>query len=311
MEFRAPTAATQLNARATTYLTENLSHPEAGRETVRDLIDTLGNCIETYPDWHPILSRPQRATPGKALSFAELAAYSRADHTVEFVRGFVTCPYSQEDSDLLMETVNEINGLYSYRLDAPLYADTAYPVVVMATDVQLEADGTIRSRDALAWFVQQAACEARNATVAETWWNIQANTLGSPHGSRSSLFVNQHAGTHMRKILEAMNESGMFGPIKEVSLAMLSEKKRDRIAETLLRAALASWEGQEGEFNFELRGEVCKARLRDTFDDGSELSIRVEIGNYDLFASGFYYPENDRITHVDPRGKRILAEKFL
>jgi homoserine acetyltransferase len=93
--------------------------------------------------------------------------------------------------------------------------------------VILEGDGTIRSRDALVWFSQQSALEAERAEVAETWWSIRSNILGGPHGSRSSLFVNQHTGVHMRKILEAMNASGMFGPIKESSLEMLSPKTHD------------------------------------------------------------------------------------
>src|SRR3546814_9233054 len=81
--------------------------------------------------------------------------------------------------------------------------------------------------------------------VAETWWNVRSLILGSPHGSRSSLFVNQHTGVHMRKILEAMNASGMFGPIKESSLEMLSQKKRDAISETLIRTAVANWDGED------------------------------------------------------------------
>lgn len=79
------------------------------------------------------------------------------------------------------------------------------------------------------------------------------------------LFVDQHAGIHMREILEAMNASGMFGPVLESSLDMLSPKKRDAIARTLLRAAINTW------------------------DDGMELSIRIEIGKYDLYVAGFHY----------------------
>ena len=53
------------------------------------------------------------------------------------------------------------------------------------------------------------------------------------------------------------------------------------------------------------------ASLRDTWNDNHEISVRVEIGRFDLYVTGFYYPEDRRITHVDPRGKRELAEKFL
>src|SRR3546814_19244000 len=92
--------------------------------------------------------------------------------------------------------------------------------------------------------------------LAETLWNVRSLILGRPHVSRSTLFVNQHTGVYMRKILEAMNASVMFGPIKESSLEMLSQKKRDAISETLIRTAVANWDGENSSFDFELRGET-------------------------------------------------------
>ncbi len=115
----------------------------------------------------------------------------------------------------------------------------------------------------------------------------------------------------MRKILDALNNSGMFGEIKEESLDMLSQKKRDSINETLIRAAVKCWDKESEKFEFELRGETCKAAIRDTWDDGTELSLRVEIGNGDLYISGFYYAEGDKTTYLEPRGKRAIAEKFV
>ena len=311
MEFRSPTVAMQQNARAIAYLTKNLSDSPAGRERVDKLIQELGNAVDRYPDWHPILTAPPRKSGGQVSSLLQVKAYEELDHTIEFVRGFVTCPYSKDAADRLVDAVRQVPGLYARQLDEPLYSDHAYPIVVDATNVELEADGTIRSRDALAWFAQQTAGEASCAQVAETWWNIRSNILGAPHGSRSSLFVNQHTGAHMRKILEAMNASGMFGPIKEASLDMLSQRKRNAISETLIRTAVNNWDKTSDAFAFEMRGETCKALLRDTWDDNVELSVRVEIGSYDLYVSGFYYPSENRITHMDPCGKRELAEKFL
>jgi hypothetical protein len=311
MEFRAPAAAAQQNAGALAYLTENLSDPEAGRCLVDGLLEELGNATDSYPDWHPILTAPPESTAEHISSSVQLKVYDGADHTIEFVKGFVTCPYSDDTADRLVEAVEQVPGLYAYRLQDPLYRDGTYPVVVGAEEVVLEADGTIRSRDALAWFVQELTTRARSAKVAETWWNIRRYILGAPHGSRSSLFVNQYTGAHMRKILEAMNNSGMFGPIMEDSLAMLPQKKRDIISENLIRTAVKNWDRNSYEFEFEMRGEICKAAIRDTWKDGMELSVRVKIGNYDLNVSGFYYPEDAKITHLDPRGKRALAEKFL
>lgn len=311
MEFRSPTVATQQNAAAITYLTKSLRDPSAGRAVVEQLITELGNATDGYPDWHPILTSPPRDSSEHRSSLEQIDLYEGRDHTIQFVRGFVTCPYSEEAADRLVNAVNSAPNLEARRLSEPLYSDQAYPVVVAAWNVELEADGTIRSRDALRWFVSLSAGEAADAQVAETWWNIRSYILGSPHGSRSSLFVNQHTGAHMRKILEAMNESGMFGPIKESSLDMLSQKKRNAIGETLLRTAVTNWDRKAPSFTFELRGETCKASLRDTWEDNEELSVRVEIGKHDLYVSGFYYPARNEITNIDPRGKRQLAEKFL
>jgi hypothetical protein len=311
MEFRAPTVAAQQNAEAIEYLTKSLTDRAAGQHLLSGLLEKLGNAVDVYPDWHPILTAPQQDSKPLGVSFSELSVYNETDHTRCFVRGFVTCPYTDDGASRLVAAVNQVVGLNAYHLQKPLYADHAHPVVVEAHEVELEADGTIRSRDALVWFAQLSANEARESKVAETWWNTRSNILGCPHGSRSSLFVNQHTGVHMRKILEVLNNSGMFGPIKESSLEMLSKKKRDKISETLIRTAVKNWDKRSEKFEFELRGEICKAAVRDTWDDGYELSIRVEIGKYDLFTSGFFYAENDSITHGDPRGKRALAEKFL
>lgn len=311
MEFRSNTVAAQRNSAAMSYLTKNLTDTKAGRALVEELIQELGGAVDRYPDWHPILTAPSRGRSEPTSSLTQVTAYTGIDHTQEFVRGFVTCPYSPERADRLVESVGKIAGLYARRLDAPLYTDNAHPVVVVAKDVELEADRTIRSRDAIAWFAQNMAAAASSAQVAETWWNIRPNILGGPHGSRSSLFVNQHAGLHMRKILEAMNASGMFGPVLESSLDMLPPKKRDAIACTLLRTALDAWDRKSSSFEFELRGETCKAGIRDTWDDGMELSIRVEIGKHDLYVSGFHYPKDNTITHSDPSGRRHIAEKFL
>ncbi|RWI07373.1 hypothetical protein [Mesorhizobium sp.] len=311
MEFRSPTVAAQQNAKAIAYLTKNLRDPEMGRKQVEVLIEELGNAIDRYPDWHPLLTAPPRNGAEQISSLSQVKVYEGIDHTTEFVRGFVTCPYPEDGADRLVDVVSQVPGLQARRLEQPLYSDNAHPVVVVATNVSLEADGTIRSRDALVWFAQQTAGEASGAQVAETWWNIRSNILGSPHGSRSSLFVNQHTGVHMRKILETMNASGMFGPIKESSLDMLPRKKRDAISDLLIRTAVNNWDRTDGSFIFEMRGETCKATLRDTWNDNQELSVRVEIGKYDLYVSGFFYPSEKKITHTDPRGKRELAEKFL
>ena len=311
MEFRAPNVAKERNSEAIEYFTNNLSDKDQAKANLKVIIESLGDCVESFPDWHPIITAPQKGVYRKALYTSGIQAYENADHTRNFVRGFVTCPYSRDAADKLCEEVNKFSELHATRLPFPLYMDNAYPVVVEALEVKLEGDGTIRSRDAIRWFAENTISEASDAKVAETWWNIRSLILGTPHGSRSSLIVNQHTGVHMRKILEALNNSGVFGPIKESSLDMLTRKKRDQVSQNLIRAAVKNWDQKSAEFNFELRDETCKARIRDTWDDGHELSIRVEIGSYDLLATGFYYPNEDRVTNTDPKGKQKLAMKYL
>ena len=311
MDFRAPSIAKELNENAIKYLTKNLSDPVAGQHLLETIMPGLGSAIERFPYWHPILTIPKEDPREDVYSLFQLKTYEGIDHTVNFVRGFITCPYSDTTANKLVKAVNKLKGLHAYRLEEPLYANTAYPVVVEADDVELEADGTIRSRDALIWFTQKTVKEAWDAQIAETWWNIRSLILGTPHGSRSSLIVNQHTGSHMQKILKALNNSGMFGPIKEYSLDMLSKKKRAQISETLIRTAVTNWDKSSKTFCFELRGEACNVNIQDTWNDGHELSVSVKIGKDDLYVSGFYYAEGDRIDHTEPSGKRVVAEKFL
>ena len=311
MEFRAPSTAAKLNAEAIKYFTKNLSDPETGRRVLEDVISELGSAVDNFPYWHPILTAPIKEGADKVHDISMLKIYDARDHTREFVRGFITCPYSESAADELMNAVNQVDGLNAYRLQHPLYADNAYPVVVEASEVELEVDGTIRSLDTIKWFAKKAIDDVDSAEIAETWWNIRSSILGRPHGSRSSLFVNQYAGGHMRKILEALNNSGIYGEIKEWSLGMLSKKKRDRICETVLRAALKKWDKEDNMFHFELRGELCNATIRDTWDDGYELSIRVKIRKEDLYVTGYYYKKDDRLSYTDPIGRRVIAEKFI
>ncbi|MBD1574835.1 hypothetical protein HC725_16425 [Vibrio sp. S17_S38] len=308
MEFRYPTAVTETNLTALRYLTLQLRDPKSARVTFDSIINKLGNSVESYPEWHPILQIPKTNT--KYSPFLK-DLYKGIDHTVKFVRGFVTCPYQKSEADKLVDVVNKLPGLKAYHLNEPLYSDDSYPVVVEATDIVLEADGTIRTRDALVWCVKKLVEHAHGAEVAETWWNIRSDILGKPHGSRSSVFVNQYTGGHMRKILEALNNSGMYGEILERSLEMLSKQKRNKICDTLMRAALKEFDKKTQIFEFELHGEICQARIIDTWNDGSELSIKIDINENDLNVNGFYYQENDRLEYTDPRGKKKIAEKFL
>lgn len=312
MEFRGPEAASTLNKKALDYLTKELSNSEKAFQVCADLFEELGNAVESYPEWHPLLTLPKNAGPSYgSCVLNDKDTYKGIDHTIKFVKGFITCPYSETAANDLINNVNEVMGLHAYSLPTPLYSDMSFPVVIVARDIELEGDGTIRSRDALIWYTELLAKDLKYAEVGETWWNVRSTYLGCPSGARSSLFVNQYTGSHMKKILETLNASGVYGPIKEWSLDMLSEKKRKTISETLIKAAINAWDKSSESFEFELRGEICKANIRDTWNDGSELFARVKIGENDLCADGFMYPDKATLQVTDPNGKRALAEKFL
>lgn len=74
---------------------------------------------------------------------------------------------------------------------------------------------------------------------------------------------------------------------------------------------LYDWKNNTEEFEFELRGETCKAAIHDTWNDGHELSVRLTIEDDDLVATGFYYAEKDLLQVIDLNSKRHLAQKFL
>ena len=105
VEFRQPNAATNTNARALQYLTESLADPQRGSAVVRELISELGNVVDLYPDWHPLITIP---TGGKPEALEQIKAYDGLDHTVYFVRGFVTCPYDDESANRLVQSVNQL-----------------------------------------------------------------------------------------------------------------------------------------------------------------------------------------------------------
>lgn len=310
MEFRAHVEAAKKNAIAFTYLTEKLADVERGRVAVQFLIEQLGSAVDRYPDWHPIINAQRPLKLGEYSGIRSIPAFQQADHTVLFVGGFVTCPYSEDRALEIESAANKISGLSARLLGQPLYAEGTYPVVVSSLNLAMEPDGTIVSRDALTWFSEQLTRSAHGAQVAETWWNIRMNALGAPHGARSSLMVNQHTGIHMRKILETLNNSGIFGPLWESNLDMIPKSQRDLIAKNLIWAAIKSWSDNKGEFNFHFRDEICWARISDAFGDGAEYNIKVIVGDNELSVNGFYDVKKEKISWTEPVGKQKLAKKF-
>lgn len=144
--------------------------------------------------------------------------YKGLDHTRFFVNGFITCPYGETEE--IIESVNalpdhHLASVTAERLDVQLYHPTATPVLVKCEwDKPLAPDGMIPLSIAMPLILEKEVPCSRWAKVAETWETMRPYFLGSPHGSRSSLFVSQETGQAIKKIWNALIHTGMFGPIR-------------------------------------------------------------------------------------------------
>ena len=84
MEFRYPSAMAETNARSLSYLTKSLSNPEVGKAKFEELLEELGNTIDSFPYWHPVLTLPPNDTNNNVYSPSELTTYKEIDHTILF-----------------------------------------------------------------------------------------------------------------------------------------------------------------------------------------------------------------------------------
>ena len=220
MAFRADEARSIGAERARSYLVSRTIEPDqrAASETAfLDIIDELGPVIESYPTWHPLVAaqtNPQSpsATPDRGCGYKGL------DHTVYFAKGFVTCPY--DDGQKVIDAVDELPphplaSISAERLDAQLYHPGTTAVLVRCEwDKPLPIDGMIPKSRAVPLLLEQELPCWRWAERGETWETMLPYFLGRPHGRRSSLFVNQETGQAMKKVWNALINTGMFGPIK-------------------------------------------------------------------------------------------------
>lgn len=220
MAFRADEATRNGYERAQRYLVPR--HAEGDQKTlsqhmVRDIADKCGPVIDSYPAWHPLVSANEEkyspvTTPGTDCGYQGL------DHTVYFANGFVTCPYG--NGQQVMESVerlpfNSVATITAERLDVQLYSPDATPILVYCNwERPLTNEGMIPKSLVVPLILEQEVPCWRSAVVAETWETMRPYFLGTPYGSRSSLFVNQETGQVIKNIWIALINTGMFGPIR-------------------------------------------------------------------------------------------------
>lgn len=188
------------------------------RAALRDIVDELGPVVDAYPSWHPLVCNHDGRDPVTTPS--ERCGYKGLDHTRHFAHGFISCPYSDSDADKIIESVNALPDhpaaiITAEKLDVQLYNPTTTPVLVRCEWREgLEAGKMIPLSIAMPLILESEVPCWRWSQVAETWETMRPYLLGSPHGSRSSLFVSQETGQAIKKIWNALIFTGMFGPVK-------------------------------------------------------------------------------------------------
>ncbi len=187
------------------------------QDLVADIIDKCGPVVGTYPSWHPLVSaNDERDSP---VVYPEArCGYHGLDHTVLFVNGFVSCPYVNEQT--IIDSVeklpsNSVATITAERLKEQLYLPPAKAILVRCEWQQMMPnDGMIPKSLAVPLMLEEELPCWREAERAESWETMRPYFLGSPHGGRSSLFVNQETGQALKNVWKSLIYSGMFGPLK-------------------------------------------------------------------------------------------------
>lgn len=125
--------------------------------------------------------------------------------TDELIEAFEDGHHAYDGSDTLEEATDLI----------PLYANGAKPVLIWwSWNHDLDEDGTIPPAIAVPLMLSRTLADLSYAKLAESWEDMRYLLLGSPHGSRSSLLLNQLTVKQLRTMFNGLMESGAFGPPK-------------------------------------------------------------------------------------------------
>ena len=218
MAFRADEAASSGYERAKKYLIPVTFEPNdraKSESALLDIIDELGPVVEGYPSWHPLVSKHDGRSPETTPS--KRTGYRGLDHTRYFAHGFITCPYhgAEDVIESALSIDHPCASITAEQLDVQFYIDGAQPVLVKCEWAEpLNLGKLIPKKMAVPLMLEQELPCWRWSTRAERWDVMRPYLLGEPHGSRSSLFVDQETALAMKRAYMAMVESGMFGPLK-------------------------------------------------------------------------------------------------
>lgn len=219
MAFRAGESARSGFEEIKNYFTSrgiDFEERERSEQWLYDVVDKYGPVIDAYPSWHPLVTNHDNQYPTTTPS--NRCGYKRLDHTRFLVNAFITCPYG--DGQEIIDSVealpfNPVATITAERLDVQLYHSTSNPILVRCDwHKPLDPVGMIPASIAIPLMLQKEVPCWEWATRGETWESMRPYFLGSPHGSRSSHFVNQETALTMKRIWNLLINTGMFGPIK-------------------------------------------------------------------------------------------------
>jgi len=181
-----------------------------------DIVEKYGPVVDGYPSWHPLVTHHDDQSP--TMSPSDRCGYNGLDHTRYFVNAFITCPYG--DGQEILESVealphSPIATITAEVLDVKLYQPNATPILVSCDwEKPISENFMIPASIAIPLMLQKEVPCWEWATYGETWETMRSYFLGSPHGSRSSLFVSQETALTMKKVWNLLINTGMFGSIK-------------------------------------------------------------------------------------------------
>ena len=193
---------------------------ERSEEKLQEIIDEFGTSVDSYPSWHPLVTNYENekqpaTTPGRDCGYEGL------DHTRYLLNAFITCPYG--DGQEVLNSVKKFQPtafgrIRAERLDVKFYNVNATPILVCYDwDKDLLPNKMIPASLAVPLMLMKEVPCCEWSSVAEPWDNMRHYLLGSPHGSRSSMFISQETGVMMKKVWEMLVQTGMWGPLRFVS----------------------------------------------------------------------------------------------
>lgn len=188
-------------------------------KAIDDVVDTyrLGKAVDLYPSWHPLVCNHNSRYPLVVPSAA--CGYKSLDHTRLFANGFITSPYGQRNVEAVIESVEALPlhpcaSITAEVLGVPLYHPNATTILVKCEwNEPLLWDGTVPLAIVMPLILEQELPAWRWGEVAETWETMRGYFLGYPNVKETSPFVNREASKAIKKIWNALINTGMYGPL--------------------------------------------------------------------------------------------------